>query len=98
MVAWEDALSSVLLSTSGVPGLPLTTIHAMKRYALLDTLVLGQQPTGDLFSKTQQLERIQAVAKEMNWRWNIDQAPSFLADKTLSMARRALDPSNVMLS
>ncbi len=98
MVAWEDALSSVLLSTSGVPGLPLTTIHAKKRYALLDTLILGQQPAGDLFSKTQQLERMQAVATEVNWRWNIGHAPSFLADKTLETVRRTLEPSNVMLS
>ncbi len=97
LVAWEDALSSILLSTSDVPGLPLTTIHALKRHAQLDTLLLGHQVSGELGDKIEQLEAIQAVANELNWRWEVTSKSSFLVDKVLEAARRTLDPSNVML-
>ena len=96
-LAWEDALSSVLLSTSGVPGLPITTIHALKHHAQLDTLLLGHQVSGELTKKIQQLEAIQAVATEINRRWNVAFEPTPLVSKALSAARDALSLSNVML-
>lgn len=98
LLAWEDALSSVLLSSSGVAGLPITTIHALRHCAQLDTLLLGQQPSGDLLEKIEQLEAIQAVAMEINRRWNIAAETTPLISKALSAARDVLDLSDVMVT
>mgnify|MGYP006278803197 CR=1 FL=1 len=97
LLAWEDGLSSVLLSTSGVPGLPITTIHALKHHAQVDTLLLGHQVSGEISEKIQQIEAIQAVANEINHRWNVAFEFAPLVDKALAAAKDALDLSNVML-
>ena len=97
LLAWEDGLRSVLLSSSGIPGLPITTIHALKHNAQVDTLLLGHQVSGMISERIQQLEAIQAVANELNRRWNVTFEPTPLVNKALAAARGALGVSSVML-
>ncbi len=93
---WEEALQSVLQATGEAPALALTTIYAAEAYAVLYTLLLGQQvPVAE--EKLLQVRAIHTVARETKQRWGVDIAPSPLLGDVFRAMEEAMDPLGVMV-
>lgn len=94
---WEEALRSILLTTGGLPGQPLTTLWATQDYAVLRTLLLGHQAEGPATARMAQSQDIQAVALSTKQRWHVEEPPAPLISQAHHAVGEQLDPGGVML-
>lgn len=94
---WEEALRSINEATGGVPGFVFTTLYAAEEYALIYTLLVGQQAAGGPEALQTQLEAIYEVARETTWRRNRTAWESNLQSDIASALTETLDPAGVLI-
>lgn len=93
---WEEALRSILLTSSGKPGHTLSTVWAAQDYVQIYTLLLGYQaPTPA--ARLAQLEDIHAVALTAKQRWQIEETAAPLVQQAFQVVGNYLDPDGIML-
>lgn len=94
---WEEALRSINEATGGMPGFVFTTLYAAEEYALIYTLLVGQQAAGGPEALQAQLEAIYEVAHGTTWQQNRTALESNLQNDIANALIETLDPAGVMI-
>ena len=96
LLAWEDALTSALQSQPNRPSTSLTIVHALKDYALVETLLLANYLKSDRKTQLNDLARIQSIAQATRQRWD-NVGRSTLGAQALLAAGTVLDPQGIIV-